>query len=79
MYVILIDEYFDNQETPCSSEVEGYFTTKEYAHEHLVNKGFTHETIESWFDDSVEDYYILNSEHELFDYHARIIKLDLIH
>lgn len=81
MYVIQIDEYFDKGETPYNSTVEGYFTTKENAHDYLVEKGFKHiEHIENWFDGEsvIYEFYELISENEMRDFQAKIIELKLI-
>lgn len=40
MFVILIDEYFDEIETPCYSTVKGYFSTYEFAEEYLLKYEF---------------------------------------
>lgn len=80
IYVIQIDEYFDNGETPCDSTVKGYFTSKEHAHDWLIANEYKYEKVtDCWFDECVDDeYYELISENEMFNHYARIIGMDLI-
>lgn len=82
MFVILLDEYFDEMETPSYSNIIGYFTTYENAEDYLLEHDYRKVTYPS-FDlatgEPCEDIeYSNKNEDDLSFTIARIMELHLI-
>lgn len=79
IYVIQVDEHFEDGETPCDSRVEGYFTKREYAHDWLITRGYEYYKFENELlgETFTDESYSLISDTNSTDYHARIIELEL--
>ena len=82
MFVILLDEYFDEMETPSYSNVIGYFTTYEYAEEYLLEHDYAkviYETVDLATGEPCEEIeYSNKNEDDLAYTIAHIMELQLI-
>lgn len=82
MFVILLDEYFDEMETPSYSNVIGYFTTYENAENYMLEHGYRKVTYSSvdlvTGEPCDESEYTNKNEDDLAYTIARILELELI-